>query len=264
MNRRQGIAVGPQSGGSVPDVSRTASDRQRLTGLFRRHGEAVFAYASDRLGGEDAQNLLAEVFVVAWRRLAIIKEGRELAWLFNITRQLVMQHPRNQAGEATFQGKLYSRPDSSQAVCPDPAASNRAEVLAALAALRAADREVLLLRYWYDLSAGESAKVLECNTVTFTVRLHRAHRRFEVVCRDRSIEPRPSQAESLTAHERASLKRHGSPTEELVKSARPSARVQFTTTPHGERTLARILDMPRQSHRAPRGSGAAPKRSSTL
>lgn len=45
----------------MPDAPRTALDRQRLTDLFRRHGDAVFAYASDRLGGEDAQDLDAMI-----------------------------------------------------------------------------------------------------------------------------------------------------------------------------------------------------------
>ncbi|MEU6206519.1 sigma-70 family RNA polymerase sigma factor [Micromonospora musae] len=225
--------------------------------MFQQHGEAVFAYTSDRLGGEDAQNVLADVFVVAWRRLATIKDGRELAWLFKTARQLVMQHPRSRAGEAALQSRLYSRPDSSQAACSAPAASQKAEVLAALAALPGVDREVLLLRYWYDLSVAESAKVLECNAATLAVRLHLAHRRFEVVHRNRSIELRPIPAECPTTDARASLERHDSPTEELVKRTRPSARVQYTTTPQGERTLSRILDMPRQSHRAPRRAALA-------
>ncbi|WP_235966255.1 MULTISPECIES: RNA polymerase sigma factor [Micromonospora] len=46
-------------------------DRQRLTDLFRHHGDAIYAYATDRLGGEDAQDLVAEVFIVAWRRYVI-------------------------------------------------------------------------------------------------------------------------------------------------------------------------------------------------
>ena len=186
----------------MPDAPRTALDRQRLTDLFRRHGDAVFAYASDRLGGEDAQDLVAEVFVVAWRRLATIKEGQERPWLFGVARQLVMQHRRNRASQAALQIRLYSHAEPSDPSHSSPAATQRAEVLAALTTLREADRDLLLQRYWYNLSGSESAMVLESTVPTLVVRLHRARRRFTNIYEDRSVEPKPSPAESLTAHAR--------------------------------------------------------------
>ncbi|MER7439821.1 RNA polymerase sigma factor [Micromonospora avicenniae] len=186
----------------MPDAPRTDLDRQRLTNLFRRHGDAVFNYASDRLGGEDAQDVVADVFVVAWRRLATIKEGRERPWLFGVARQLVMQHRRSRSGHAALQLRLYPQAESSDASNSSPAATQSADVLAALAALPEVDREMLLLRYWYDLSGSESAKVLECSAATLAVRLHRARRRFVHHYENRSVEPRPSPAESLTAYAR--------------------------------------------------------------
>ena len=93
----------------MPDARRAAADRQRLTDLFCRHGDAVFAYANDRLGGEEAQDLVAEVFAVAWRRLATIKEGQERPWLFGVARRLVLQHRRSRAGHAALQVRLRSQ-----------------------------------------------------------------------------------------------------------------------------------------------------------
>ncbi|GGM43326.1 hypothetical protein GCM10011608_30020 [Micromonospora sonchi] len=73
----------------MPDAQQSAEDRQRLTDMFRRHGDAVFAYASDRLGNDDAQDLVGEVFAVAWRRLATIRHGEERPWLFGVARRPV-------------------------------------------------------------------------------------------------------------------------------------------------------------------------------
>ena len=65
-----------------------------------------------------------------------------------------------------------------------------------------ADREALLLRYWYDLSSGESAKVLGCTAATFAVRLHRARRRFKKLYEAHSIDTHLVPDSSLTAYMR--------------------------------------------------------------
>ncbi|MEU9507588.1 sigma-70 family RNA polymerase sigma factor [Micromonospora sp. NPDC048170] len=168
--------------------------------MFRRHGDAVFAYANDRLGGEDAQDLVSEVFTVAWRRLATIKEGQERPWLFGVARRLVLQHRRGRAVHAALQARLHSQAHDETEY--GPSASHRMDVMAALAELPEIDREVLLLRYWYDFNGRESAKVLGCTAATFAVRLHRARRRFEDVYGRRREGPKLSRLGSLTAYAR--------------------------------------------------------------
>ncbi|WP_165521987.1 RNA polymerase sigma factor [Micromonospora zingiberis] len=189
----------------MSDAQQTAEDRQRLTDLFHRHGDAVFAYASDRLGSEDAQDLVGEVFAVAWRRLATIKAGEERPWLFGVARRLMLQHRRVRAGQVALQVRLESQAEVDGAADPGPDVSHRAEVMAALAALPEADREVLLLRYWYDLSGSESAKVLGCTATTFAVRLHRARRRFEQVYGNLTVQPSPPVKGTQTSYARGQL-----------------------------------------------------------
>ena len=116
---------------------------------------------------------MAEVFVVAWRRLETIKPGQERPWLFGVARRLVLQQWRSRAGQVALQARLHSQVESGESWPFGPATSERTDVLAALGSLSEIDREVLLLRYWYDLSGSESAKVLGCTAATFAVRLHR-------------------------------------------------------------------------------------------
>jgi RNA polymerase sigma-70 factor (ECF subfamily) len=52
-------------------------------------------------------------------------------------------------------------------------------VLAALARLGDADRELLTLVAWHGLSPREAARVVGCSAATYFVRLHRARRRLE-------------------------------------------------------------------------------------
>jgi RNA polymerase sigma factor (sigma-70 family) len=162
-----------------------AADRQRLTGLFRQHGDAIFAYASDRVGREDAQDLVGEVFTVAWRRLPSIRVGQERPWLFGVARRLIIQYWRNCGENVALHARLNLQAQPEGEGEQGPSAAVRADVMAALSALPEIDREVLLLRYWYDFSGGEAAKVLGCSAPTYAVRLHRAHRRFESAYRSK-------------------------------------------------------------------------------
>ncbi|MEH0929834.1 RNA polymerase sigma factor [Micromonospora sp. CPCC 205558] len=191
------MGVRTPPGRSALDAQGSAADRQRLTELFCRHGDAVFSYASDRLGSEDARDLVSEVYAVAWRRLSTIKEGQERPWLFGVARRLVLQHRRSRAGHAALQVRLQSQADEIE---HGPSTCQRVDVMAALAQLPETDREVLLLRYWYDLNGRESAKVLGCTTTTFAVRLHRARRRFEDAYGHRQAEPSSSPIGGLTAY----------------------------------------------------------------
>ncbi|MEV4826867.1 RNA polymerase sigma factor [Micromonospora sp. CA-248260] len=170
--------------------------------MFRRHGDAVLAYASYRLGVHDAQDLVAEVFVVAWRRLGTVRDGQERPWLFGVARRLVLQHQRLRGGDVALQARLHAQPTPGEGDRLGPEAAQRTDVLRALAVLAEGDREVLLLRYWYDFSGGEAARVLGCSTATLAVRLHRARRRFQAAYeREPADTPAPSTT-SLTAYTR--------------------------------------------------------------
>jgi RNA polymerase sigma-70 factor (ECF subfamily) len=57
--------------------------------------------------------------------------------------------------------------------------AERDEVLAAFAALRERDREVLRLVAWDGLTPAEAASVLDVTRLAFSVRLHRARRRLQ-------------------------------------------------------------------------------------
>jgi RNA polymerase sigma-70 factor (sigma-E family) len=62
--------------------------------------------------------------------------------------------------------------DEGTAAAPDPA--GRLDLLAALAELSAADRAVLVLRYWEDLSVAEAARLLGIPEPTLRARSSRA------------------------------------------------------------------------------------------
>ena len=120
---------------------------------------------SDRRAAEDAA---AEVFRVAWERA---KAGHELTlpWLYVVARNLVgREYRRARRVPTQFLEADVRGTDGS-------ASSDRAlEVRAALAQLKPAERELLFMAYWEDLTPEEMAEILGCRVPTLWVRLNRA------------------------------------------------------------------------------------------
>jgi RNA polymerase sigma-70 factor (ECF subfamily) len=146
--------------------------------LFWRHGPAVHSYLSRRAGHQQADDLLEEVWVRAFRsRDRYDDRLPALAWLYGIARNVLLGHFRAQQSIAAADTR---RGQSDE---PDPwdAVDNRLDarrtvtgLTEALAALSDEDREVLLLVAWEQLTAAEVALVLDIPPGTARSRLHRA------------------------------------------------------------------------------------------
>ncbi len=154
--------------------------RERFEALYRAHHTRVLAYALRR-GAPDAEELTAEVFVVAWRKLDRLPEP-VLPWLYR-TAHLCLG---NAYRRRDTQRDLPRRLGRDRAVGPDawPPAPDPAspvtdpQLHAALAALPPGDREVLALSAWEQLSGTELAAALGCRPGAARVRLHRARERL--------------------------------------------------------------------------------------
>jgi RNA polymerase sigma-70 factor (ECF subfamily) len=136
------------------------------------------AYALRHVDRDTAQEVLSETFLVAWRRLANVP-GQPLPWLLVVARNTIANLRRSNYRQALLHSELERLERVAE---PSPAAEvpalERAEVLAALAALTPVDREALLLVAWDGLSASQAARVAGCSVGTFHVRLFRARHRL--------------------------------------------------------------------------------------
>jgi RNA polymerase sigma-70 factor (ECF subfamily) len=148
----------------------------RFGELARNHYAAVVAYARRRLSDwHTAEDLAAETFVVAWRRLDDVPpEPRP--WLYAVARGLLLNEYRRLS--------RWRRADREADDLPDPNADPAAGVAGAdrvrraLAGLREPDRELLMLIGWEQISVAEAAKVLNLSPARLSVRLHRARARL--------------------------------------------------------------------------------------
>jgi RNA polymerase sigma-70 factor, ECF subfamily len=146
---------------------------ERFHALYDVHAGAVLSYARRRAARADAEDVLAEVFLVAWRRLEEVPDAQERVWLLGVARRALA----NQRRGSTRQGALRERLAVHAPAQPFPGA-DQTGLGRALASLSDSDRELLLLLAWEGLSNEEAARVLEIGPRALRVRLHRARRRL--------------------------------------------------------------------------------------
>jgi DNA-directed RNA polymerase specialized sigma24 family protein len=63
----------------------------RFEGLYAAHGRAVLAYAARRTpDAQDAADIVADTFLVAWRRLDEVPAAQEARlWLYGVARKVL-------------------------------------------------------------------------------------------------------------------------------------------------------------------------------
>jgi RNA polymerase sigma-70 factor (ECF subfamily) len=160
--------------GSHDEADRSAL--RRFEALFHQHADAVLAYAIRRSDSDTAEEIVAETFAVAWRRLDVVPDPA-LPWLLGVARKVLANERRSQGRAVALALRLVREPVEST---DDPAdvIGARISMQAALDGLLPAEREVLQLLAWEGLSAAQAADTLGCSRVAITLRLHRARRRF--------------------------------------------------------------------------------------
>jgi RNA polymerase sigma-70 factor (ECF subfamily) len=152
---------------------RGASER-RFEALYAAHYQAIAGYVCRRVAAHEADDVIAQVFTVAWRRFGEVPvPPGDRPWLFGVARNTVADQRRSERRRLHLHARL-----SQDAVTTAPAAAGSGpsgqQVRAALEALRPADREALQLVLWEELSHAEAAAVLDCSPNAFEIRYRRA------------------------------------------------------------------------------------------
>jgi RNA polymerase sigma factor (sigma-70 family) len=166
--------------------------RARFEELYRAHARAVLAYALRRTPRSAAQDVAAETFLVAWRRLDDVPHDA-LPWLLGVARRTLANERRGTARRNALVERLAQEARTIIVVDDAP------PVLEALQRLPEPEREVLRLATWEGLDAGAAGRVLGCSPGAFRLRLHRARRRLrrELAALERSpVHPWQQEVES--------------------------------------------------------------------
>jgi RNA polymerase sigma-70 factor (ECF subfamily) len=156
----------------------------RFDALFAATHRRVLAYVVRRgAAPADADDVVADVYVVAWRRFEDVSWDDPLPWLIGVARNLLRNRQRTRRRNDALLQRLRSEPSPGQAASDatiDEIDDIRV-VRRALADLSEADRELLQLAAVEELSPTQIAVVLDCKAVTARVRLHRARTRLRAV-----------------------------------------------------------------------------------
>ncbi len=146
--------------------------------VYEHHAGAIRRYVARRVETDAVEDVVAEVFAVAWRKRP--REDDPLPWLYAVAARAVHGHRRSYARRARLLTRLGTRhvadhaPDPAELVVSDP------RLARAFATLKDSDREAICLLAWEGLSAAEAARAAGCSEATFAVRYSRARTRLAV------------------------------------------------------------------------------------
>jgi RNA polymerase sigma factor (sigma-70 family) len=153
-------------------MSRDEERRLAFERLFAAHYWGVRAYVVRRAPSAAVEDVVADTFLVAWRRLDSVGDD-PLPWLFGVARRLLANQTRAERRRGALIARLQSlaaRPSAGW----EPPAEMGDGMAGAMAALSAREREALLLVAWEGLDPGRAAEAAGCSAAAFRVRLHRA------------------------------------------------------------------------------------------
>lgn len=146
----------------------------RFEAFYTAHFKEIAAYVRRRVPPPDADDVVAQVFAVAWRRFGSVPAPpQDRLWLFGVARNSVADQHRSAQRRHRLHARLSVHVLTQPPGGPDP--DPRSEpVQAAISALRPRDREALQLVLWDGLSHAEAATVLRCSPNALEQRYRRA------------------------------------------------------------------------------------------
>jgi RNA polymerase sigma-70 factor (ECF subfamily) len=181
---------------------------ERFNALYRAYYRAVLLYASRRTDPDTARDVVAETFLIAWRRLDSVPadSGQAEPWLYGVARRVLANAERSQRRMHRLAARMVH--DSGDEALADPALviSERQRLIQALRRLPEPEREALRLVGWDGLDLAGAALAMGCSRSAMAVRLHRARRRLESELR-----------ETDTSAADTSDQRFGAPTQRVVQ-----------------------------------------------
>lgn len=170
-------------------IAASLDDGERFAEVFERHWPQVRRYVARRLGVDVADDVAAEVFVTAFRIRGRYDLRRPDAppWLYGIASRLISQHRRTE--ERQLRLLRHAERDAVEARFEDLSDSRvearllRPRLLELLAQLKPADRDLLLLVAWGELTYEQAAEALGLRVGTVRSRLSRLRRRAQAALR---------------------------------------------------------------------------------
>lgn len=156
-------------------VAAQRGDRRAFETLMQTHEKLLRGFLTRRVGTDAVEDVLQETWMAAWQALPkFTHRSRFKAWLFSIALHKAQDHHR-------ARGRSLIEPLSEETeaglAAPDvyAAIDLKHAVQAALSHLPDAQREVLEMYYYAELTLPEIADALKRNQNTVKYQFYRAH-----------------------------------------------------------------------------------------
>lgn len=182
-----GVAVRLVGEGTDAELIRASWHNPDCFGaLYDRYAPMLYGYAALRIGPGPAEDVVADMFLAAFAQRQRYDLTRTSArpWLFGILTNKIAERGRTERIHYRAYARAWQSPvvDGIADRIDDQvtAQAERGRLAAALSRLKPADRHVLLLVAWGDLSYDEVAQALGIPVGTVASRMHRARRRVRM------------------------------------------------------------------------------------
>jgi len=168
---------------SEVDIKKLAASNTRaaMEMVIRKYRQPLYFHARYIVKDhQEAYDLVQEVFIKAMRETRLYDEDFKIkAWLFRVTSNLCFNAVRNRKRRGVILDTMM-KPEAFGADQLETifAGEQRGAVMAALEVLTEDHKQILLLRYYDDLSYAEIADVLQVKLGTVMSRLSRARMRL--------------------------------------------------------------------------------------
>ncbi len=166
-------------------VASSVREPERFALLYDRYFDDIHRYLAARLGRENADDLAAETFLIAFRRRTDFDASRGGAlrpWLYGIATNLVSQHKRTEQRRLKALGRVkadYATDGHEEHVASRVTAEAlRPDLVRAMRDLAPGDRDVVFLSVLGGLGYDDIAQALGIPSGTVGSRLNRARKRL--------------------------------------------------------------------------------------
>lgn len=154
-------------------------EKQAFAVLVKRYERPVRAVALDVLSDyHSAADVSQDAFVKAYEQLAGLRKSKAFgAWLMKITRRCALDSLRLRPKETRLETKIVTAIEGPNGQLDE----DKHRLLAAVVKLPKAEKQVVMLRYFDELSVNDVAKIVDRSVGTVTKQLSRARIRLRTM-----------------------------------------------------------------------------------
>ncbi|MGE3076104.1 MAG: RNA polymerase sigma factor [Dehalococcoidia bacterium] len=138
-----------------------SGDESAFESIYLETVDSVYGYLRGQCRNDaTAEDLVANVYLKAWKSAASYRQGSNnyQRWLFTIARNELVDHWRRNREVSPFDDLNFA--DSGTVPMDDAMGEDYSAISEALGRLNAEQREVVILRFFNELSHAEIARIL--------------------------------------------------------------------------------------------------------